>query len=160
MRVPAWKQQTAIADEFGQSFSEVIRDYRRDGYEWKTIAGSLEIPYSALRRWVKELELEDGVRNGASHKSFIPQRAKELGYPSIQAMIVEYRGNGKMLKELAADIGCHASKLYVYMPEDVKGLWVLDPSQRKNNNVYKRKKTKGLWALDRYGTNRTNSTGT
>lgn len=127
------ERQLAIANEFGESFESIIIGFRQQGCSWATIAGALNVPCGSLKGWISELGLYDGNYQRELPHAPLEIKARKLGYRNVERMLWEYRGSGKMLGELASDLGCHISSLYRYMPEDLRGEWVLDPSQKKNN---------------------------
>ncbi len=147
------KRQQAIADEYGESFVEVVMGFRKQGCSWKTIAGTLEVPHSTLKFWRKQLGIGDNeIIADVPRKSDIRRKAIELGYRNIEAMIIDYWTSGRMEKELAADLGCMPQSVYRHMPEDLRGNWASDPSQRKNNGAggYRGKPRSKKWSLNRY----------
>ncbi len=151
-----------IADEFGESVPSLIAGLRKENNNWEAIAGILGVGVYAVRQWAKDFGIRDTRRiyNNFNRHNLLENRAKKLGYASFEAMAIEYRSGGKMLKEMAATLGCNADSLSRRLPIGIRGEWTLDPSQKKNNPLFGGKIKNGLWTLDRYGTNRTNPTRT
>lgn len=142
----------AVEDEFGEPLQSVVMGFRGDGYNYETIAGALDIPLGTFLRWKSKVGLRDYRIIVNNPKAPTENKAKALGYPNLEAMIIEYHSSGKMLRELASDLGCWASTLYRHMPEEIKGHWVNDPSQKKNNPAGGYKSKRGAkWSLDRGG---------
>lgn len=157
-----WRRQTEIADEFGESLPSLIISLRKEKNNWEAIALILGVGNYTLRRWVKEFGIQDDKRiyNNFNRHNLLEHRATKLGYQNFEAMVIEYRSGGKMLKELAAVLGCNAASLSRRLPIGIRGEWVLDPSQKKNNTAggHRDNPKLGKWSLERYGTSRTNAT--
>jgi transposase-like protein len=158
-----WRRQTEIADEFGEPLPDLIASLRREGNNWEAVAGIIGISVYTLYRWVRDFGVSDNQRvyNNFNRYNLIEHRVKRLGYPDLSTMAAEYRATGKMLKELAQDLECNPRTLHRRLPDDIRGEWTSDPSQKKNNPAggWRGKAASKKWSLDRYGTERTNLDG-
>jgi hypothetical protein len=104
--------------QVAQVTKAVLLDYRQDKLSWKEIGDSLGLTLSQIRRLRKKYKMNDNrvyYRN-VYHGETLEDRARNIGYVSLRAMVMDYHFTGRSSIEVAERLKCHPHSVRMACP--------------------------------------------